>query len=342
MAQGVAEYRLANGARRWRAKLYHRGRFYKWSGFHTKTEAHAFYHDRKRDVRLGISLDATSDAIRVAETVFATHQERDGSRKSAKTTRVYAEFWTAYCGRHPLTWLTPARVDLARERLREGNRSGATINRYVAWLHRVCREEVRAGRLPSNPCTELGKLPERQAPEHEYSPEQEAVLLQELGDDADYLSLAVLTGLRQSEQFRLRWEYLDFTRGVGRVPDSKAGGTQYFVISTAAAKIFERLKDRAGDSPWVFPSRHYPGQPINPKSWYNWTFKPAAVRAGITISRANGLTWHTLRHTFASRLQDAGGDVRDIKEAGRWRSWKAMDRYLKRKQDRVRNLLERI
>jgi len=103
------------------------------------------------------------------------------------------------------------------------------------------------------------------------------------------------------------------------------------------------LRTREGNgSPWVFPHRRNPQQPMNGKSWYLHQFKPACARAGIALGRAKGKTWHTLRHTFAARLQEAGVPVGDIKDLGRWKSWKAMDRYLKRGTLRLREAIGRI
>ena len=56
-------------------------------------------------------------------------------------------------------------------------------------------------------------------------------------------------------------------------------------------------------SPYVFPSTT--GEtPIDARNFMNRTFNPALKRAKI-----QGLTWHSLRHTFASRLVMAGVDL---------------------------------
>jgi integrase len=60
------------------------------------------------------------------------------------------------------------------------------------------------------------------------------------------------------------------------------------------------------------------------------------------ISRKDGKTYHTLRHTFASRLQQKGVPVKDIKDLGRWKSCKAMDRYLKRDTARLRSAIDQL
>lgn len=346
---GVSEYRLGDGSKRWRVRLYHQGTQYKWSGFTTKGEASAWYQDRKRDIREGYAFPGPDATGILTGEILARYRAQSSNKKNVKNELPYAVFWTDRLGARPLQSVTSLDIEQARTHLLKigysarGPLSHATVNRYVAWLRHVCQIEVDGGRLARNPCAGL-KFKERGAPEREYSDEQLAALSRELGDEAVYPAIAVMTGLRQGEQFRLRCDDLDLERGIGRLLETKSGETQFFAISSAAAALFRPLIDAARElgSPWVFPDPRDAAQPLNYRNWYKWRFVKAAARAGIKISRRDGHTWHTLRHTFASRLQDAGGDIRDIKTAGRWKSWGALDRYVKRKDDRVRALVERL
>lgn len=354
---GVAKYQLTDGSVRYWVRIYHRGRQYKWRGFLVKQEAKAWYQDRKRDVRLGLPLPGrTQDAITLTVTdVITRYLERAQDKKNVEGEGVYARFWIGWCGTLFPEQLTPERIDRARTQLmKHGNgrspHSAATINRYVAWFHHVLKIEVDSGRLKQNPCALFvrsakrggQKLVESRAPEEEFSLAEEAALARALGPYADVPTFAIQTGLRQAEQFNLRWSDLDLAKGRGRIPMAKAGETQYFHLNSVAQAILQRVKQQAGTSPWVYPHPDDPTIPVNGKSWYNNVFKPAARRAGIVLSRKGGKTYHTLRHTFASRLQDAGGDIKDIKDAGRWKSWQALQRYTKRKDERVQALVEKL
>jgi site-specific recombinase XerC len=44
-------------------------------------------------------------------------------------------------------------------------------------------------------------------------------------------------------------------------------------------------------------------------------------------ARLDGVTWHALRHTFASRLVAAGVDLRAVQELGGWRTLSMVQRY---------------
>jgi site-specific recombinase XerD len=48
---------------------------------------------------------------------------------------------------------------------------------------------------------------------------------------------------------------------------------------------------------------------------------------GEESTRLDGVTWHALRHTFASRLVAAGVDLRAVQELGGWRTLAMVQRY---------------
>ena len=54
-------------------------------------------------------------------------------------------------------------------------------------------------------------------------------------------------------------------------------------------------------SPWVFLSLVNPTKPKDGNAFYKKIFIPAVQKADLS-----GVVWHTLRHTFCSRLVQAG------------------------------------
>lgn len=276
--------------------------------------------------------------------VIAHYLVQATDKKNHAGEQVYGKFWVQFLGTQSLAGLSAPQIDRARTHLLahgsfRGPLSHSTVNRYIAWLHHVCALEVRKGTLPANPC-QLKKFKEPSPPEVEFSLEEERALSRELGKYSCVPSLAILTGLRQEELLTLRWDDLDLERGFGKLRTPKGGKPEVFLINRDARALIEQ-RPRNG-SPWVFPDDKNPHEPVNHKSWYSNRFKPAARRAGIILSRKGGKTFHTLRHTFAARLQQAGVEVKDIKDLGRWKSWKAMERYLKRDNSRLRSAIERL
>lgn len=142
-----------------------------------------------------------------------------------------------------------------------------------------------------------------------------------LGPDyAVWVRIALLTGMRQLEQFSLRWTDVDLTRGLITLPETKAGGVQHVRLNEEASLIFRVLYERAlkaqaiaeaevivhgkagGSRPseWVFPSKN-PTTHVDPRNFYRRVYVPKVIALGLV-----GVTWHTLRHTFASRLAMSG------------------------------------
>lgn len=78
-----------------------------------------------------------------------------------------------------------------------------------------------------------------------------------------------------------------------------------------------RALNATATSEYVFVNEHgFPYRTIRPN------FRRACRRAGLT-----GVTPHTLRHTFASRLVMAGVDLRTIQDLGGWRTIGMVERY---------------
>lgn len=127
----------------------------------------------------------------------------------------------------------------------------------------------------------------------------------------DHLAPMVLvslnTGLRRGELFGLRWSDVDLDRRVLTVQGAttKGGHTRHIPLTDEAHDILKDWKpEKAGGADLVFPGRA--GKPF-------YTLKTAwgalLEEAGIVAFR-----WHDLRHTFASKLVQAGVDLNTVRE----------------------------
>jgi len=64
--------------------------------------------------------------------------------------------------------------------------------------------------------------------------------------------------------------------------------------------------------------------------------------AGGDASRLDGFTWHSLRHTFASRLVMAGVDLRTVQELGGWKTLSMVARYAHLAPQHLRAAVDRL
>lgn len=120
---------------------------------------------------------------------------------------------------------------------------------------------------------------------------------------ADFIELALATGMRRDEMLRLEWARVDLAQRLVylRPEDQKAGRVGSVALNDTAAAVLERLPKRG---PWVFA--HEGGERIQS---VRKAFTAAAKAAGLS-----GITPHTLRHTAAAWLVQAGIPIRTVAE----------------------------
>ena len=121
----------------------------------------------------------------------------------------------------------------------------------------------------------------------------EALAWEEAASGSPYPSAAIkllaLTGCRRDEIARLKWSYIDFERGLVRLPDSKTGEKVVFLSAPAITVLTGLLKVEG--NPYVIAGVK-DGKPFNGlgKVWGR-----LRTRAGLKDVRL-----HDLRHSFAS------------------------------------------
>jgi site-specific recombinase XerD len=115
-------------------------------------------------------------------------------------------------------------------------------------------------------------------------------------------------GLRVGEAVRLRPEDLDVDRGLIRVRRGKGGKDRYTLLSTRAVEAVRIYQNAFPTGPWLFPGSR-PGRHYTTRSVQR-VIERAAAEAGIMKK----VTPHTLRHSFATHLLEAGTGLRFIQE----------------------------
>ena len=63
--------------------------------------------------------------------------------------------------------------------------------------------------------------------------------------------------------------------------------------------------------------------------------------AGLPAGRSAGFVWHSLRHEFISDMADRGANPHELKELARHKDIRTTERYLKAKEEKLRELLAR-
>lgn len=129
-------------------------------------------------------------------------------------------------------------------------------------------------------------------------------------------TLAISTGLRQANVFRLEWSQVDLKRRVAWIhaDQAKSGKAIAVPLSNEALRV---LRGQLGKHErWVFPHR---GKPV---SEIKTGWKAALKRAGI-----QNFTWHGLRHTWATWHIMAGTPLEVLQKLGGWADIRMVLKY---------------
>jgi integrase len=123
---------------------------------------------------------------------------------------------------------------------------------------------------------------------------------------AQAVLVAIGTGMRRGDQLSLRWEKVDFQRNVIYVANQKTGREYPVPMNedVRGAMLSLKREARAG-AEFVFVNPKTGGRYLDVKK----AFARACAKAGIGDFR-----WHDLRHTFGTRLAEAGYSEATIAE----------------------------
>ncbi len=128
---------------------------------------------------------------------------------------------------------------------------------------------------------------------------------------ADYLKPVVLlslnTGLRRGEIFGLEWTEVDLSNRMMTVSaeNSKAGKTRHIPLNEEAFQVLRDWKNQSiNKTGFVFHGKD--GKPFHDvrKAWAKVLKEAPVIK----------FRWHDLRHTFASKLVQAGVDLNTVRE----------------------------
>jgi integrase len=287
-----------------------------------KSDAAKLYQVRKAQIIGGEKIPKRKGhGLKVSdlcEAVLQWYQDRE--RKSIRSFKQRIGVIDDELGHRVAETLTPEEIDAWLSK-HEGW-SGATKNRYKAVLSRAYQLGVQRGKVPSNPARLVDRFPEAAGRVRYLLQEEEtrlrAAITKLSPKQLPAFEVALHTGMRQSEQFRLTWEKVDFKRRTVFIGKTKNGEPRELPMSRTCHDALHTLHQGQHARGGVFPSSRYKTAIKDPKKWWQAALKGAEV---------TDFHWHDLRHTFVSRLVMAGVDLRTVQELSGHKELNMLTRY---------------
>lgn len=319
----------------WQLRTRRNGKLYRISAdnfanrtIRTKTDAKALLGDFRTAVRQG-KLRAEKDPTTFGELVELYRVHHVEARKlnyssvGFQLNRLKERFKDL-----PLSEVVkPKHFDLFLAELK--GKKPATRNRYRGLFRTVLNFAKRRELIEKTPF-ELGLFPfekEKNQRSVRLSREEEVKLWREMNPWLRDLFIAALdTGLRRGALLSLQWKHVDLSNELLMVPGEiqKDGDPLVLPISGRLLKVLEKRQLDPYGEPWGDERFVFGDEFGNKRVTFRRAWESALRRAGI-----KGLHWHDLRGEMASRMLEAGVNVREIKDILGHSSVSVTERYLR-------------
>ncbi|MFZ5480442.1 MAG: tyrosine-type recombinase/integrase [Myxococcota bacterium] len=284
-------------------------------------DAESFLRERQAEaerVRVGVE-ERPPEAHLFGELCDRWLENRASQKRSEKDDRSYIEA-------HLRPALGGLRIqDVGAEhvdRFIRGRRHLApkSVHNHLTLLGSMLRYAVELGWLKSVPRIRKPKLVDGDYLWLKTEDEVRALLEAARAEGAGAVELyatALYTGMRAGELGGLRWEDVDLARRLisvrrtyTRAKGTKNDGVRYVPVLAPLLPLLQAWKAKA-TSPWVFPTSD--GTMMQPSARVlQEVFQRCMVRANLATGKekkGERLTFHDLRHTFASHWMMKGGDL---------------------------------
>lgn len=196
----------------------------------------------------------------------------------------------------------------------------STINRELACLRKMLNKAVDWEFLQRNPVSGVKLFSEKDnLKERVLSSEEEKRLMQSCADHIkSIIKVAIHSGMRRGEIFNLKWQDVDLEKRELNVINTKSGRSRWIPLNEVLSKEFRRMKQISSQSEYVF---------INSNTGLPFVDIKKAFKSACKRAKVQGLRFHDLRHTFASRLVANGVDLITVKDLLGHSSVRITERY---------------
>jgi len=146
--------------------------------------------------------------------------------------------------------------------------------------------------------------------------------------------LYLYTGMRMRELLNLEKSRVDLNKGIIKLVDTKNGEIREIPLIPLLTNLLnEAMNNTSKDNPYVFP---------NPRNGKPYTKINKSLKSTMKAIGIDHYKVHWLRHSFCSRMKEAGVDDKTIMEIGGWKTRSMVDRYSHPSMAHKRSAIEKI
>jgi len=229
----------------------------------------------------------------------------------------------------------------ARKTPKGGQKSNATLNRYMAALSVVFTYAYKSLEwLDSNPIEKIRKYQEPKG-RIRYLDDEECARLIAVCKESDNpllypaVMLAITTGARRSEILGLRWADVDLNAKRAILHETKNGEKRTLAIIEPALSLLCEMESKRGDSEFVFYPRRYTGEKHHANIMHAWY-------AALSAADIKDFRFHDLRHTTASYLAMDGATMGEIADILGHKTLQMTKRYSHLSDQHKQSVVERV
>jgi integrase len=223
-------------------------------------------------------------------------------------------------GAKPMREIAPIHLEQIKRAMTTNDKAPRSIQYMLATIRQVFNHALVHGLFHgSNPAA--GKIVKRPTIDNRrtrfLTKDEATALLSELAkrsmDVHDMALFSLQTGARAGEIFSLTWGDIDLFQGTALLRDTKSNKNRpLFLTDEVKAMLARRRTAEAKSTDLVFPDRNG-NKVVQISDSFSRAIDKLKLNEGIT-DRRDRVTFHSLRHTYASMLVQAGVDIYHVKE----------------------------
>ncbi|MFC1869512.1 tyrosine-type recombinase/integrase [Thermodesulfobacteriota bacterium] len=218
---------------------------------------------------------------------------------------LFAKWIKPYIGAMSFKDIYPLHIEKIKKAMTDKGKAARSIEYVLSVIRQIWNLAKRDGLIDRDSPTKQVKKPKFDNKRTAFfTHEQADTLLEKIKEKSEQLHnmslLSLHTGMRACETFKLRWSDLNVDEGLIHIKDAK-GGSRVAYMTDEVKAMFQAIKpDNNHADELIFKNSN--GEMIKQISnSFDRVINDVGFNEGIT-DRRQKLTFHSLRHTFASWL----------------------------------------